>query len=471
LASTIRFTQADLQLFSDVSGDRSPLHISESYAARTAYGQVLVFGVQGAIACLGQMKPGGKRLKTFDAEFRRPFFRGIEYRVEVAEQGGKYVGRIFDGTVQVLTTTVTLADADYEQPFPVPGSGPERSVSPQREASEIAPGTRVSGSYSCRRDLLPELAARWGTGIALDQLEMLVFCSYVSGMELPGESSLSFRVTVNFSGEPAPAYAGFQFESTVRSVNAKLGHMRAALEFEAEGAPLGSGELQAFIRPTPRAADEAIVRDRSLEGRVVAITGTTRGLGAALAAVFEGRGASVIGISRTALQNPGDASDPRAVRELRERILERHGRLDVLICNAAPPLVPLRLEPNAQERIDEYIRQATALALSPICGLIDLLAESQGTLIAISAAAAVQPDREFPHFSAAKAALEALVQAAVLQHAKVRGLIVRPEKLLTGMAGTPLGRIGAVSPAELASRIGDRCAAATLKQGAAEVFS
>jgi hypothetical protein len=43
-----------------------------------------------------------------------------------------------------------------------------------------------------------------------------------------------------------------------------------------------------------------------------------------------------------------------------------------------------------------------------------------------------------------------------MQYRRVRTLIVRPPKLLTTLTNTPLGRLGAASPALLANRIAAR---------------
>ena len=130
--------------------------------------------------------------------------------------------------------------------------------------------------------------------------------------------------------------------------------------------------------------------------------------------------------------------------------------MDFLICNASPPVLPLRLEPNAAGRISAYIDLAVSLILTPLSEFLELLNRSDGCVVIISSAAVESPVREWPQYVAAKQAVEALGFVAALQYPRVRTLVVRPQKLLTSMTNTPMGRLGAASPGFLANRIAAR---------------
>jgi NAD(P)-dependent dehydrogenase (short-subunit alcohol dehydrogenase family) len=178
--------------------------------------------------------------------------------------------------------------------------------------------------------------------------------------------------------------------------------------------------------------------------------------------VLELKGAAVYGMARSTNDGDlsrtevGDAADPETSRRLRERVSTEHSRLDFLICNASPPILPLRLEPNATARIGAYINLAVAQTLAPLSEFLDLLNQSNGCAVIISSAAVEQPVREWPHYIAAKQAVEALGRVAALQYPCVRTLIVRPQKLLTDLTNTPMGRLGAGSPWLVARRIAAR---------------
>ena len=99
--------------------------------------------------------------------------------------------------------------------------------------------------------------------------------------------------------------------------------------------------------------------------------------------------------------------------------MREHGRLDFLICNACPPVLPLRLEPNATGRIGAI---STWPYLSRSCRsaeFLELLNRSDGCAVIISSIFVEHPVKEFPHYIAAKQAVEMLGRVASLQYRRV----------------------------------------------------
>ena len=77
-----------------------------------------------------------------------------------------------------------------------------------------------------------------------------------------------------------------------------------------------------------------------LKDRVVLVTGGVRGVGAGISAVFADQGATVVTCARRAVEglpyefHSCDVRDDDAVAALIGTIVERHGRLDVVVNNA-----------------------------------------------------------------------------------------------------------------------------------------
>jgi NAD(P)-dependent dehydrogenase (short-subunit alcohol dehydrogenase family) len=281
-------------------------------------------------------------------------------------------------------------------------------------------------------------------------------------MELPGESALFFKLALRFQRETA---SNFPMQYQARIAYAGFDQIKIVADLGCGGKSLASGQCWSYVRPPVppiENADPTGVVPGSLAGKIAVITGVSRGLGAAIARALEVRGAIVYGISRSECEldasqvERGDAADPEISTQLRERILRKHGRLDYLICNASPPLLPLTLERNGANRIAAFIQSTIALTLFPLCELSDLLQRSDACLVIISSVAAESPVKEWPHYVAAKRAIEALGSVAVLQHPSLRTLIVRPEKLMTNLTNTPMGHVNAGSPKELARRLAER---------------
>src|SRR4051794_30032393 len=115
---------------------------------------------------------------------------------------------------------------------------------------------------------------------------------------------------------------------------------------------------------------------RSVEGRVVLVTGGSAGIGRSTAARLAAAGATVgtcgrDGVRlRTAVRRlPGtvepvacDLTDPRQRRELIDHVLERHGRLDALVNNAGQGRVGLLTDLSADSVQDVVTLNVIAVA-------------------------------------------------------------------------------------------------------------
>jgi NAD(P)-dependent dehydrogenase (short-subunit alcohol dehydrogenase family)/acyl dehydratase len=463
---SISFTQHDVTVFSDASGDRNPLHLSQDYARRTPYGQPVVFGCLGAMACLDHLRlPPGWSATSLEAEFSGPIFLGVKYHVETSEKEGRRRARLFDGSTPVVSVKIT-ADIRHRNDMRE-GAAPtptfERCDPAVRREEDIVPGLEIFGVYACNALALTTLAARWGN---IDRLlaSSLCWSSYLVGMELPGESALFSKLVLHFQGaDRCPTTMSYR--ASVASVDSRFRQIVTNVSLLNGSSAVASGQCCCFIRPTIPANEEIDstgVRRDSLAGRSAVVLGSSRGLGAAMKQALELRGAAVYGMARSANAGDpprtevGDAADPEALRRLRERVLRAHGGLNFLICNACPPVLPLRLEPNAVTRIAAYIDMAVSLTLTPLSEFLDLLNRSNGCVVIVSSVFVQHPVKDFPHYIAAKQAVETIGRVAALQYRCVRILIVRPPKLLTAMTNTPLGRLDAASPSLIANRIAAR---------------
>ncbi len=186
-----------------------------------------------------------------------------------------------------------------------------------------------------------------------------------------------------------------------------------------------------------------------MQGRVVAITGANRGIGAAAARVFAEAGAQVAllardqaSAARLATELPGtaialacDVADAGQVQAAIDAVVARFGRLDVLINNAGV------IEPIA--RIDSIAPEDWArtmqINLNGVfhgmrAALPVMKAQRSGTIITISSGAAHRPLEGWAVYCASKAGAAMLTEAAHLEEgATLRIMGLSPGTVATDM--------------------------------------
>jgi NAD(P)-dependent dehydrogenase (short-subunit alcohol dehydrogenase family) len=74
-------------------------------------------------------------------------------------------------------------------------------------------------------------------------------------------------------------------------------------------------------------------------------------------------------------------------------------------------------------------------------------------VLLVSSLAVENPPAIWPHYVALKSAVEGLVRVAASEYPNVSFCISRPNKLLTDMINTPIGRTNAEDPTSAAMRI------------------
>src|SRR6266581_3211503 len=209
---------------------------------------------------------------------------------------------------------------------------------------------------------------------------------------------------------------------------------------------------------------------RRLEGRVAVVTGSSGGIGHAIANEFAREGASVVINSRdagraesaaSAMEHEGlrasgfaaDIRDPKQARALAEAAVERYGRLDVWVNNAGVNVIKpaLELEPEEWAQVIDtnlsgcfYGAQAAARLMVP---------QKSGVIIQIgSIIGEVGLPRRVP-YTAAKHGLIGLTKALGTEWAKdnVRVVCLDPGYISTGLAVKSQGG-GAFTAADIERR-------------------
>jgi NAD(P)-dependent dehydrogenase (short-subunit alcohol dehydrogenase family) len=146
-----------------------------------------------------------------------------------------------------------------------------------------------------------------------------------------------------------------------------------------------------------------------------------------------------------------DAADATEARRAFNTLRAEVPTLDGAVFCAAPPPYETALRPDASEEILRFVQASVAMTLVPLAEAAQLLSP-EGWLVLMSSSVLEEIPETGPHYVIAKAALEGAA-AYCARHAGARALIVRSPKMWTDSTNTPLGRIGAAAPEQIAAAI------------------
>ncbi|OBK26017.1 short chain dehydrogenase [Mycobacterium asiaticum] len=176
-----------------------------------------------------------------------------------------------------------------------------------------------------------------------------------------------------------------------------------------------------------------------LAGRVALVTGGVRGVGAGISSVFAAQGATVVTCARRAVEglpyefHPCDVRDEVAVQGLIEAIVERHGRLDVVVNNAggSPYVLTADSSPKFNRKIIE-LNLIGGLLVSQCANERMQTQHDGGSIVNICSLSGRRPSPGTAAYGAAKAGLESLTQTLAVEW----GPKVRVNACVVGMVET-----------------------------------
>lgn len=471
---TIRFREEHLRKFSAASLDRSPMHLSEAYARKSAVGERAVYGVLGVLASLrGVALPPGCVISKVTVQYHSPLLLNVDYSIQVKEQRKDAVTVfVMDGSVMMMQVRLQLRRG-LPSLVDLGDSGHGRTSSPALTAADLLPGLAFTGKYSPPRTAYFELLSLLGLKREVfgdPLLILLLISSYLTGMELPGESSLSVDLTAAIT-ESIPRVP-LDFEIILRSRDERFRLLRSEFRLFNDITTYATGVIGALSRPARTKPEWAFAdATQTFTGKTALLIGASRGLGAAMVLFLVSVGYTVVGVYARSgddaealleacrnrpgrlLLEQGDAADLEWCVALRERVLSDLGGLDLLICNAAPPVTQMRLEEAYFPRIQAYLHSSFGLVGAPLSALLAAVSAASGSALLISSGAVETLPRNCPQYVASKSAAEGLLRAAVAQYPKVTFWIARPGEMRTDLVNTPVGWLKAEEPQIVARRV------------------
>ncbi|MEI6252847.1 MAG: SDR family oxidoreductase [Mycobacteriaceae bacterium] len=179
--------------------------------------------------------------------------------------------------------------------------------------------------------------------------------------------------------------------------------------------------------------------DLDLGGRIVLVTGGVRGVGLGISEVFAGQGATVVTCARRPVEglpyefHSCDVRDPDAVGALVGAIVDRHGRLDVVVNNAGGS--PYALAAEASPRFHQKVIELNLLGMLYVSLAANAVMQQQpggGSIISISSVSGRRPSPGTAAYGAAKAGVDSLTATLGVEWAPK----VRVNAVVAGMVAT-----------------------------------
>lgn len=200
----------------------------------------------------------------------------------------------------------------------------------------------------------------------------------------------------------------------------------------------------------------------SLDGQVALVTGATRGIGLACVKVLASAGAHVV-LTGLPTERPAeiaaelcthgisveghalDVTDRVAQAALVDDVLDRHGRVDTLVCNAGVALDPPASGPQTfDKQADQALTRMFDIHVASVAQLVDLVAPNMaehggGSVIVMSSLSAVRGNTAIGLYGVTKAALAQLARNVAVQWGpqNVRANAIAPGVIATEFA-TPI---------------------------------
>jgi 2-deoxy-D-gluconate 3-dehydrogenase len=188
-----------------------------------------------------------------------------------------------------------------------------------------------------------------------------------------------------------------------------------------------AAKTRVYHRQRQKGGSQLILDLFSLHGKTALVTGSSRGLGLAIASALAEAGARVALHGSTAVSNDaihhvagtasecmavtGDVSRPEACRAIIERVMSNFGRLDILINNAGT----IRRSPAAEHPWEDW-NAVLETNLSSVFRMTQLagghmLAQGAGKIVNIASLLSFQGGVFVPSYAAAKGGVAQLTKA------------------------------------------------------------
>lgn len=477
----IIFKVTDMQNFELCSHDVSYLHTNEEYARKTPFGECIVYGGLGVLACLEHLTiDEEKMIIGIQADYLLPFFVDMEYEVKIKMNSWEEQNFVLmQDDREILKLKVTISESNSKNNLKIESSTDEiEYVKQSFEYQNYEKEIEYCGEYGCDDIKISELRKRFHLSKKINSfiIQSILQFSYISGMIIPGMSGMSLGIEMNFK-EACPHEARkVDFLASKLSYDKDYGILVASIEISSQKEIMCTGTLKALVReeiqvPDVNKVNQMLIENQSYyKGKTVLITGGSRGLGAALATGFVMQQCNVIvnykksNNSAKCLEKKiqdlgleldldvGNITSKNYLEYLKKKVKKKYGKIDILILNAFEPIHGKAIAYSAKNKIDKNIEKNLEYIAQPYECFIDMLQESNGTVVLVSSVL-VNDESSQEVFKQMKQQAEKYIVNEKSENSKICMVIARPGMMRTDMRNTPIELENSIAPEQVAGNI------------------
>lgn len=238
--NTISFEETDLDRFCQESGDQNPLHMDESYARVTIYGERVVFGMLGAIALLEEYDISTGQL---DIKFNSPLYLNRKYyHIKEVREKGVYL-YLKENNNNLIEIKVGEIKRKEEKSM----DEAVRYQLSMLDFARVLSQEAIEEPYEIEGEYKPDTFDLRDLSQKAFLNRILKLCSYAVGMVSPGERALFVRALLEVKHTPINVDT-WNYKIKKLNYNPVMGILENRLEIFCDKEMVAVCKIQAYVR-------------------------------------------------------------------------------------------------------------------------------------------------------------------------------------------------------------------------------